>query len=109
MTPTPLAATLLRPGQTVRIGHHDATPDGLRGAAAVVESIEPWGAHVRCVAAGSGRYRALFAELVPAAPEPPRPRPSPTGEVCDRCGGANMIRAGACMVCADCGTSSGCG
>lgn len=32
-----------------------------------------------------------------------------TGDLCMNCGGANMQRAGACMVCLDCGTSGGCG
>jgi hypothetical protein len=28
--------------------------------------------------------------------------------ICSSCGSANMQRAGACYVCGDCGTSSGC-
>jgi hypothetical protein len=31
------------------------------------------------------------------------------GSVCVCCGGINMIQAGACKTCADCGTSGGCG
>ena len=31
-----------------------------------------------------------------------------TGMICSSCGSANMQRAGACYVCGDCGTSSGC-
>ncbi|MEO1060659.1 MAG: vitamin B12-dependent ribonucleotide reductase [Actinomycetota bacterium] len=30
------------------------------------------------------------------------------GEICQACGSANMQRAGSCMVCADCGSTSGC-
>jgi len=28
--------------------------------------------------------------------------------VCDQCGGAHMARAGHCLVCTDCGTTTGC-
>ncbi len=46
------------------------------------------------------------------APAAPPVRPSSAartlGEICQSCGSANMQRAGSCMVCADCGTTSGC-
>lgn len=32
-----------------------------------------------------------------------------TGEICSKCGGANLRWAGACKVCSDCGESGGCG
>jgi len=35
-------------------------------------------------------------------------KPARTGQICTACGSANMQRAGACYVCGDCGTSSGC-
>ena len=35
-------------------------------------------------------------------------KPARTGQICTSCGSANMQRAGACYVCGDCGTSSGC-
>ena len=34
--------------------------------------------------------------------------PAKTGAICSSCGSANMQRAGACYVCGDCGSSSGC-
>jgi ribonucleoside-diphosphate reductase alpha chain len=34
--------------------------------------------------------------------------PAKTGALCSSCGSANMQRAGACYVCGDCGSSSGC-
>jgi len=34
--------------------------------------------------------------------------PAQTGAICSGCGSANMQRAGACYVCGDCGSSSGC-
>ena len=33
---------------------------------------------------------------------------SPTGEFCGICGSANMVRAGTCSTCQDCGSTSGC-
>ncbi|MEO8163256.1 MAG: vitamin B12-dependent ribonucleotide reductase, partial [Ilumatobacteraceae bacterium] len=35
-------------------------------------------------------------------------KPARTGQICSSCGSANMQRAGACYVCGDCGSSSGC-
>ena len=35
-------------------------------------------------------------------------QPAQTGAICSGCGSANMQRAGACYVCGDCGSSSGC-
>lgn len=34
---------------------------------------------------------------------------TPAAEPCGYCGGTNLIRAGACLTCRDCGTSGGCG
>ncbi|MGA1764231.1 MAG: hypothetical protein ACO4A3_06065, partial [Ilumatobacteraceae bacterium] len=31
-----------------------------------------------------------------------------TGAICSSCGSSNMRRAGACHVCGDCGSTSGC-
>ena len=31
-----------------------------------------------------------------------------TGDICSQCGGVHMQMAGHCMVCADCGTTTGC-
>jgi hypothetical protein len=93
----------LRPGDRVRL----STPRNPRldGAAAVVKEMTAWGAVVATAAAGSGEYRALFSEMVPAAGGVP----TPTGNVCQRCGSPDMRRAGACEVCGTCGESSGCG
>ncbi len=48
------------------------------------------------------------------APAPaPQPAPQPrtlTGDICDDCGSPNMTRAGTCLLCLNCGsTSGGCG
>jgi hypothetical protein len=54
----------------------------------------------------------LVAQLDFAAQNNPphggRSKPARTGQICTSCGSANMQRAGACYVCGDCGTSSGC-
>lgn len=43
-----------------------------------------------------------------APPHGAHAKPARTGQICTACGSANMQRAGACYVCGDCGTSSGC-
>jgi hypothetical protein len=102
----------LRPGSKVRL----VVPENprLHGAAGVVEAVTGYGAVVRTPAAGSGRFRALSEEMAPDGGNgggyPDRLLlPAPTGEVCGRCGGGNMIRTGACTTCGDCGESGGCG
>jgi hypothetical protein len=32
-----------------------------------------------------------------------------TGDLCDKCGGCRMLRAGPCLKCDDCGETTGCG
>jgi hypothetical protein len=44
-----------------------------------------------------------------SSPPPPVRQAGYTGDVCDTCGGARMVRAGTCTRCEDCGTSGGCG
>ena len=43
-----------------------------------------------------------------APPSHAAKKPAATGMICSSCGSANMQRAGACYVCGDCGSSSGC-
>jgi len=43
-----------------------------------------------------------------APPSHAAKKPAATGMICSTCGSANMQRAGACYVCGDCGSSSGC-
>ena len=43
-----------------------------------------------------------------APPSHSAKKPAGTGMMCSSCGSANMQRAGACYVCGDCGSSSGC-
>ena len=85
----------------------------LHGARATVAVLTDWGAHVSTGAAATGGYRAGHNEMVPLVGANGRASPEPTfaatGDVCSECGGGNMRRAGACLVCADCGSSGGCG
>lgn len=97
-------------GQTVRIDAPDN--DRLHGRLGVVERLEPWGAVLR-TGVGSGEYRALFGEMAPAPAAKPKSRAASrdagyTGDSCGQCGSMRMRRNGACQVCEDCGTSSGC-
>jgi hypothetical protein len=89
-----------RPG--VRIQLRVPENPRLDGAYAVVETVAAWGCHVLTAAAATGRFRALFSEMTPDAPG------SPSGDFCDRCGSARVRRCGTCLVCENCGTTSGC-
>jgi hypothetical protein len=59
--------------------------------------------------------KAGFLECPPVAlaidvVQPTVSRPPPrnlTGDICDHCGSPNMVRAGTCMLCHDCGSTSG--
>jgi hypothetical protein len=49
------------------------------------------------------------APIPPAARHTAAAAPGYTGDVCDACGGARLRRGGTCLVCDDCGSTSGCG
>lgn len=85
------------------------TPDNprLHGAPAVVERVTDWGAHVRTPASATGKYRALFSEMLVGGPAPGATGYS--GDFCSTCGGDRMRRTGSCLTCDDCGANSGCG
>ena len=91
------AATPVRLGDVVRLN----VPENVRlhGARGRVTSLRDWGAVVSTEAAATGQYRALFSEL-----EPER---TASGDVCDQCGGCNLIRDGKCLLCVDCGSGLG--
>ncbi len=97
---------MIQPGSRVRL----LTPDNprLHGATAQVVQIEEWGAHVLTSAAGSGRFRAFWHEMEPLGENGHAKAQGYTGDVCDQCGGSSMKRNGSCLVCADCGSTSGC-
>ena len=66
----------------------------------------PWGAHVTTEAAATGNFRALHAEM--KRPGPAARESGYTGDVCDTCGGARLRRNGSCLLCDDCGSTTGC-
>lgn len=74
----------------------------LNGAKAMVVEITDWGAHVATTASGSGLFRAFHSEMTLVKVEY-------TGDCCETCGSIRLRRAGACLVCEDCGSNSGCG
>ncbi len=114
-----MTATKFRPavGQAVLI----STPDNPRadGQPATVAAVAEWGAHLT-TAFGSGAFRAAWAELIPAdrppavRNAPARPTPTPakaagySGEICSKCQGQRLVRAGTCQTCLDCGETTGC-
>ena len=69
---------------------------------------------------GRGYWRGRSPELVDATPKALDPhvplvdarqiarQQGYTGDVCSTCGGVHLQMAGHCMVCADCGTTTGC-
>lgn len=79
----------------------------LHGRRARVLSVEEWGCHLVCAASGTGLFRALWEEM--NLVEMGRALLSGvTGDVCARCGGSNVVRAGSCACCQDCGETTGC-
>jgi hypothetical protein len=103
----------MKEGDVVRLN----TPDNLRlhMAQGVVKTITPWGAFVNTPAAATGEYRALAAEMVPYAQVngPARVQAQAkdqgyTGEMCNTCGGVRLRRNGPCLLCEDCGSTTGC-
>lgn len=86
-----------------RLHGHDAVVDRL--------AIEGWGAYVKCDAAATGEFRALWEEMkTPKSMAAVKASEATySGEICCTCGGSKMMRSGACLTCMDCGTSGGCG
>lgn len=65
-----------------------------------ITQLEEWGAHVSWHG-GSGKFRLFHREMQATVP---------SGNFCQKCMSGNMVRAGTCLLCLDCGdTSGGCG
>lgn len=90
----------------------------LDGRVAFVKAATEYGYLIR-TDVGSGEYRATPAEVrwwVPltgmASSVPPTLPPPPTlgytGDTCSNCQGSRVRRNGPCLLCDDCGTTSGC-
>jgi hypothetical protein len=88
----------MKTGERVRL----VTPgnDRLRGQFARVAEVTAWGAHVTTAAAATGNFRAHHSEMQ-------TPDLLPSGDICDRCGSPNVVRAGTCKLCRDCGSTDG--
>lgn len=108
----------MRPRQSETIVLNVPDNPRLHRAIGTVESLELWGAHVWVNAAATGRYRAGWEEMEAMSSGGSNGKASPTiskarvegytGDACDQCGGCRMKRNGACLLCEDCGSSSGC-
>ena len=62
----------------------------------------------RCFLTGGGFLECPQPQPVNSLPTTYAPvKPALTGDLCSTCGGPNMTRAGTCMVCRDCGSTSG--
>lgn len=70
----------------------------INGQCVKVLELTPYGAIVSHV---GGQYRAMLSEM--------QPLQGYTGDVCNTCGGSRMRRNGSCLLCEDCGSTSGCG
>ncbi len=82
----------------------------LDGKLATIEKLESWGAHVK-TDVGTGKYRAAWSEMEEVAMpivQPPSREMGYTGDICNRCGSSKMIRNGSCLLCTECGDTSGC-
>lgn len=93
--------------------------DGVRG---VVKSLAPWG-YIVSTPVGSGEFRAFPEEVelervgtaYQAVAETPvdlkyaaSREQGYSGDVCPVCQGSRMRRNGSCLVCEQCGSTSGC-
>jgi ribonucleoside-diphosphate reductase alpha chain len=76
----------------------------------VIETIQ--GSEViadpRSVPSATELAAQMQREAAAAPPAHAAPRSAGTGQICTACGSSNMQRAGACYVCGDCGSTSGC-
>lgn len=101
-----MSATLKR-GDTVTIVAPEN--DRLHGTRAMVLEPTDWGYVLAAPAAATGHFRATPDEVEPAGDSVAAARQAGfTGDVCGNCGGGRMVRNGACLLCQDCATSSGC-
>lgn len=97
----------MKPGDRVTI----TTPDNplAHGRVAAVKAVYlEW--LLLATDFGSGEFRALPEEVSPLEKSNGQAKKSLgyTGDLCDTCGGCRMRRNGACLLCDDCGATSGC-
>lgn len=90
-------------GQQVRLN----VPENprLHDTLASVRELTEWGALLDAPAAATGQFRALHSEMAPVG----EGRDSGyTGDPCDLCGSMKVRRSGTCLLCDNCGTTTGC-
>jgi hypothetical protein len=96
----------MSPGDRVKLNCPEN--ERLHGRSAVVEVLTDWGAHVLCEAAATGHFRAAWIEMEPVHDGNGSREQGYTGDCCDRCGSSKMKRNGSCLLCCDCGETTGC-
>lgn len=93
-------------GSTVRF-HTPDNPYTHRQLGEVI-GIEEWGAHCATSATATGRFRAAWCEMTLVVQQD-SVTAGYTGDVCPKCQGTRLRHSGACLLCDDCGETSGCG
>lgn len=82
------------------------------GKEVVVEQVESWGCHLTGTGVGTGKYRALWSEMVLLDSKEGRVQLARemgyTSDICPTCQAMTMKRNGSCLLCDSCGQSSGC-
>ena len=86
-----------------------------------VKALTHYGAVVRTPATATGEIRALTEEMRPfhepveqtvvlsrAQAASAWTKAGYTGDVCKNCSGCRMVRNGSCLLCIECGQTSGC-
>jgi hypothetical protein len=85
----------------------------MNGTEATIETPTEWGAMLLAPAAATGKFRALYEEMLPLKITRHKTiTPNDhcySGDICDKCGSTKMRRSGRCLVCEDCGDNTGCG
>lgn len=101
-----------KPGDTIRLTTDNPYLDGAEGS---VVRVEEWGAYIVTAAAATGAYRAAWSEMILIDSYNGHSENSDSsremgysGDICQKCGGSRLRRAGACFTCEDCGDSSSC-
>lgn len=98
----------LRRGDTVRVRSLGGiTPTSLIGVECRVLTPTEYGYLLTDTGRGTGMYRALEGEVQAMGVAASREQGF-TGDVCFVCGGSRMVRNGSCLLCSECGQTTGC-
>jgi hypothetical protein len=101
----------------IKVGHKVwiKTPENpkLDGTEATVKSLQDWGCFLDAPAAASGEFRAVWSEMITEDPNRATQiklakASGFTEDQCSKCGSFKMKRNGTCLLCTDCGETSGC-